>query len=104
MGLGVAGNFAGHLEQVGEASNFKDLKIADANAPKGVFPFYVPATGEHFLHCMPVSPPRRRALAAEPTRAVHPVSRPDWRLWVHHDLVACEPVLFDQECFDPCGA
>ncbi len=55
IGLGVAGNFAGHLEQAGEASDFKDLKVADANAPKGVFPFYVPATGEHFLHCMPVS-------------------------------------------------
>lgn len=55
IGLGVAGNFAGHLEQAGEASDFKDLKIADATAPKGVFPFYVPATGDHFLHCMPVS-------------------------------------------------
>ena len=32
IGLGVAGNFAGHLEQAGEASDFKDLKIADATA------------------------------------------------------------------------
>lgn len=65
IGLGVAGNFAGHLEQAGEASDFKDLVIQDANAPKGVFPFYVPlasggavgeATGEtHFLHTFPVS-------------------------------------------------
>ena len=55
IGLGVAGNFAGHLEQAGEASDFKDLKIADATAPKGVFPFYVPGQGEHFLHVMPVS-------------------------------------------------
>ena len=55
IGLGVAGNFAGHLEQAGEANDFKDLKIVDADAPKGVFPFYVPAHGEHFLHCMPIS-------------------------------------------------
>ncbi|MFK7896739.1 MAG: DUF5718 family protein [Myxococcota bacterium] len=66
IGLGVAGNFAGHLEQAGEASDFKDLVIQDANAPKGVFPFYVPLAaadsasnapeGEtHFLHTFPVS-------------------------------------------------
>ena len=47
IGLGVAGNFTGHLEQAGEASDFKDLVIEDPNAPKGVFPFYVPADGEH---------------------------------------------------------
>jgi hypothetical protein len=59
IGLGVAGNFAGHLEQAGEANDFKDLEIEDARAPKGVFPFYVPvATGgneSHFLHCFPIS-------------------------------------------------
>ena len=42
IGLGVAGNFAGHLEQAGEADDFKDLVIKDADAPKGIFPFYVP--------------------------------------------------------------
>lgn len=65
IGLGVAGNFAGHLEQAGEASDFKDLVIEDANAPKGVFPFYVPLASSpgtrdagdqaHFLHTFPVS-------------------------------------------------
>lgn len=54
IGLGVAGNFAGHLEQAGEADDFKDLVIADARAPKGVFPFYVPASGDHFLHVCPI--------------------------------------------------
>ena len=58
IGLGVAGNFAGHLEQAGEASDFRDLEIADASAPKGVFPFYVPGDDEHFLHTMPVSSDR----------------------------------------------
>ena len=55
IGLGVAGNFTGHLEQAGEADDFKDLVIEDANAPKGVFPFYVPGDGDHFLHTFPVS-------------------------------------------------
>lgn len=55
IGLGVAGNFAGHLEQAGEAGDFKGLTIADASAPKGVFPFYVPGEGAHFLHRYPVS-------------------------------------------------
>ena len=38
--LGVAGNFAGHLEQAGEASDFAAVEAADG-APKGVFPWYV---------------------------------------------------------------
>lgn len=42
IGLGVAGNFASHLEQARQASNFKDLEIADAAALNGVSPFYVP--------------------------------------------------------------
>jgi hypothetical protein len=55
MGLGVAGNFAGHLEQAGEAADFRELKITDARAPKGVFPFFVPGSGDHFLHSQPLS-------------------------------------------------
>lgn len=60
IGLGVAGNFTGHLEQAGEASDFVNVKVTEAAAPKGIFPFYVPAgtsSGEdsHFLNCMPVS-------------------------------------------------
>ncbi|MEM6259292.1 MAG: DUF5718 family protein [Planctomycetota bacterium] len=58
IGLGVAGNFAGHLEQAGEASDFVNVK-AKAGAPKGVFPFYVPpvkpSEPEHFLHTFPLS-------------------------------------------------
>ena len=29
IGLGVAGNFAGHLEQAGEAADFVAVKVAD---------------------------------------------------------------------------
>lgn len=54
IGLGVAGNFAGHLEQAGEASDFTDVKVDDPRAPKGVFPFYVPGANQ-FLGTFPIS-------------------------------------------------
>jgi len=40
--LGVAGNFAHHLEQAGELEDFKDVVTETAEAPKGIFPFYLP--------------------------------------------------------------
>jgi hypothetical protein len=62
IGLGVAGNFTGHLEQAGEAGDFLNVAVADAAAPKGIFPFYVPGPvgGTHFLHDMPMSSDRIR--------------------------------------------
>ena len=42
LGLGIAGNFALHLEQAGELEDFKDVITEDPNGPKGMFPFYVP--------------------------------------------------------------
>ena len=40
--LGVAGNFAHHLEQAGELEDFKNVATETADAPKGIFPFYLP--------------------------------------------------------------
>lgn len=40
--FGVAGNFTGHLEQAGEAADFVNVKTKEANAPKAVFPTYIP--------------------------------------------------------------
>lgn len=52
-GIGVAGNFAGHLEQAGEAADFASVDAA-ASAPKGIFPWYMPGeTG--FLGAFPLS-------------------------------------------------
>lgn len=42
LGLGIAGNFALHLEQAGELEDFKDVITEDPNGPKGMFPFYLP--------------------------------------------------------------
>lgn len=53
FGFGVAGNFAGHLEQAGEAGDFVNVAAAD-EAPKGIFPFYVPGD-ETFLGTFPLT-------------------------------------------------
>jgi len=58
--FGVAGNFTGHLEQAGEAKEFAGVKTAEASAPKGVFPTYLPKVSEasstEFLNIFPFSP------------------------------------------------
>ncbi len=53
IGLGVAGNFAHHLEQAGELEDFKDVKTETEDAPKGIFPFYLPKS-ETFLGIYPI--------------------------------------------------
>lgn len=40
--LGVAGNFAHHLAQAGELKDFENIITKEQNAPKGIFPFYIP--------------------------------------------------------------
>lgn len=59
IGLGVAGNFAGHLEQAGEASDFVKVETTEAIQPKAIFPFYVPSQtlsdSEQFLSIFPLS-------------------------------------------------
>lgn len=59
IGLGVAGNFAGHLEQAGEAADFLEVKTEEAIQPKAIFPFYVPSetlsSTEQFLSTYPLS-------------------------------------------------
>ncbi len=57
--FGVAGNFTGHLEQAGEASDFKKMKVEDATAPKAIFPTYIPGAKEgvpEFLSVFPFDP------------------------------------------------
>jgi hypothetical protein len=54
FGFGVAGNFAGHLEQAGEAGDFASVQAASAEAPKGIFPWYVPGH-DSFLGTFPLA-------------------------------------------------
>ena len=53
FGFGVAGNFAGHLEQAGEAVDFAGV-ASHGDAPKGIFPWYAPGH-ESFLGEFPLS-------------------------------------------------
>ena len=53
FGFGVAGNFAGHLEQAGEAVDFANV-ASEGNAPKGIFPWYAPGS-DTFLGEFPLS-------------------------------------------------
>lgn len=53
FGFGVAGNFAGHLEQAGEASDFTKV-VTEGYAPKGIFPWYAPGRDD-FLGEFPLS-------------------------------------------------
>jgi len=53
FGLGVAGNFAGHLEQAGEAADFASVQAA-GQLPKGIFPWCAPGAGT-FLDANPLS-------------------------------------------------
>jgi hypothetical protein len=54
IGIGVAGNFTHHLEQAGELADFKDVVTAEPDAPKGIFPFYLPHN-DTFLGRYPIS-------------------------------------------------
>ncbi|KLV05393.1 hypothetical protein ABT56_11800 [Photobacterium aquae] len=55
IGFGVAGNFAGHLEQAGEDKDFVAVEVNEAVQPKAIFPFYVPAEQAGFLAAYPLS-------------------------------------------------
>jgi len=54
IGFGIAGNFAHHLDQAGEAKDFVDVIVDEKDAPKGIFPFYAKNTNS-FLNIFPLS-------------------------------------------------
>ncbi len=54
IGFGIAGNFAHHLEQAGESEDFVDVEVDEADAPKGIFPTYIPHSNT-FLGDFPFS-------------------------------------------------
>ncbi len=55
MILGVAGNFAGHLQQAGEADDFSAYSDEDINKPQALFPIYVPSINHPYLSTYPLS-------------------------------------------------
>ena len=54
LGFAVAGNFAGHLGEAGEADEFSVIQTEEKNAPKGLFPFYIKGH-DSFLRTYPIS-------------------------------------------------
>ncbi len=69
FGMGVAGNFAGHLEQAGEAADFVRVAAGEA-MPKGIFPWYVPGDAS-FLGSFPLSHDELAIPACAPSEAPH---------------------------------
>lgn len=55
VGFGVAGNFAGHLEQAGEAADFIAVEVKETVQPKAIFPFYLPNIEQGQLAVYPLS-------------------------------------------------
>ncbi len=53
LGFGVAGNFANHLGEAGEADEFSVIETKEKDAPKGLFPFYIP-NNDTFLGEFPI--------------------------------------------------
>ncbi|MFT6924921.1 MAG: hypothetical protein ACJAZP_000491 [Psychromonas sp.] len=53
LGLGIAGNSAGHLQQTGEIKGLS--AIDDAAKPQALFPFFVSHAKDAYLTCMPYS-------------------------------------------------
>lgn len=106
--FGVAGNFTGHLEQAGEASDFVNVKAA-VGAPKALFPTYLPenltkGTGitvtPAFLHTFPfdstkiIFPENEEKLQIEPECAI--VCEVEWEFLQkgQGQVVSLKPVFF----------
>ncbi len=102
--FGVAGNFTGHLEQAGEARDFANVKTKEANAPKAVFPTYIPAGLEGktnsgatpaFLHTFPfnsdniIFPAGETKLQIEPECAI--IFEATWQ---GEKLTSLKPLVF----------
>lgn len=78
--FGVAGNFTGHLEQAGEARDFVNIKTESVNAPKALFPTYLPKLNgitPEFLNVFPfdehqiIFPKNEEKLQIEPECAIY---------------------------------
>lgn len=96
--FGVAGNFTGHLEQAGEASDFTNVKTAEANAPKAMFPTYIPGAAgcvPEFLGVYPfdeskiIFPTGEEKLQIEPECAI--IFEAEWE---NGQVKALRPLVF----------
>ena len=95
--FGVAGNFTDHLEQAGEAIDFKNIITKETNAPKAIFPTYIKRGSDvpAFLKVFPfdsnkiIFPKDEEKLQIEPECAI--IFNANWR---GDTLTALKPVSF----------
>ena len=96
--FGVAGNFTGHLEQAGEAVDFANVVTKEENAPKAMFPTYIPGNSAEvpeFLHTFPfecgkiIFPSNEQKLQIEPECAIICCLE-----WNGENVVSVKPVAF----------
>ena len=102
--FGVAGNFTGHLEQAGEAVDFAKVKTAEANAPKAIFPTFIPVKAgdskgdcsvPSFLNTFPFDPKRIIFPKGEEKLQIEPECAIIFDATYHGDqLVELRPVIF----------
>lgn len=70
--FGVAGNFTGHLEQAGEAADFKNVKTLEQNAPKAIFPTFLPKKEANSASDASVIPEFLTIFPFDPKRIIFP--------------------------------
>ena len=70
--FGVAGNFTGHLEQAGEAADFKNVKTLEQNAPKAIFPTFLPKKSSNLTSDASVIPEFLTIFPFDPKRIIFP--------------------------------
>ena len=101
--FGVAGNFTGHLEQAGEAVDFANVKTAEANAPKAIFPTYIPSFNTAF-RCS-VVPAFLTTFPFDPEKIIFPKGEEKLQIepecaiifdakWAGDKLVDLKPICF----------
>ena len=98
--FGVAGNFTGHLEQAGEAVDFVNMKTEKANAPKAIFPTYLPKTSASkdtpdFLHTFPFDSSKIIFPAGEEKLQIEPECALIFdAVWEEDKLINLKPLVF----------
>ena len=70
--FGVAGNFTGHLEQAGEAADFKNVRTLEQNAPKAIFPTFLPLKQVNSASDASVIPDFLTVFPFDPKRIIFP--------------------------------
>lgn len=103
--FGVAGNFTGHLEQAGEAADFKNVKTLEQNAPKAIFPTFLPKKEANSASDASVIPEFLTIFPFDPKRIIFPKGEEKLQIepecaiifdasWQGDQLVKLTPVCF----------